>query len=243
MASSRRSLANHCLILVLARGRGDEGQPVPGRPGSLRLRGEDLDDVAGLQLALQRDQPAVHPRADAAVPDLGVHRVGEVDRRRAGRQRDHVALRREDEDLLRGQVVAQRLEEVAGVRGLPLPVQQLAHPAHLVDLDGLPARRAARCAPRRLLVPPVRGDAVLGGAVHVVGADLHLERLAVRPDHGGVQRLVDAEPRLRDVVLEPAGHRLPQRVHHAHRGVAVAHLVDEHAHARPGRGCRRSRGP
>ena len=81
-----------------------------------------------------------------------------------------------------------------------------------------------------LLVAPVRRDAVLGGAVHLVRADLHLERLAVGPDHGGVQRLVHAEPRLRDVVLEPAGHRLPQRVHHAHRGVAVAHLVDEHPH-------------
>ena len=67
--------------------------------------------------------------------------------------------------------------------------------------------------------------------MHVVRADLHLERLAVGPDHRGVQRLVHAEPRLRDVVLEPPRHRLPQRVHHADGGVAVAHLVDEHAHA------------
>src|SRR5256885_12249078 len=44
---------------------------------------------------------------------------------------------------------------------------------------------------RSFLVAPVRGDAVLGGAVHFVGADLHLEGLAVRADHRGVQRLVD----------------------------------------------------
>ena len=221
-------LGEPLLDLRLGPRRGDEGQPVAARAGRLGLAGEDLDDVAGLQPPLQRDQPAVDPRADAAVADLGVHRVGQVHRRRAPRQRDHVALGREDEDLLGGEVEAQRLEEVARVRGLTLPVEQLAHPRHLVDVDGLAPPVAAAA---RLLVAPVRGDAVLGGAVHLVGADLHLERLAVRPDHRGVQRLVHAEPRLRDVVLEPARHRLPQRVHHAHRGVAVAHLVDEHAHA------------
>ncbi|MCO5556192.1 hypothetical protein L7F22_009736 [Adiantum nelumboides] len=200
-------------------------QPVPRGPGVLGLRGEDLDDVAGRQLPLQGDELAVDPGADAAVPDLGVHGVGQVDRGGAGGQRDDVALRREHEDLPRGEVEAQRVEELAGVGGLALPVEQLAHPRHLLDLDLLVA------AALDLLVPPVRGDAVLGGAVHVVGADLHLEGLAVRPDHRGVQRLVDAEPGLGDVVLEPAGHRLPQRVHHADRGVAVAHLVDEHADA------------
>ena len=161
--------------------------------------------------------------------DLGVHRVGEVHRGGAGRQGDHIALRREHEDLAGRQVVAQRLQELARVGGLPLPVQQLAHPGHLVDLDrGL---AAAAVAALGLLVAPVRGDAVLRGAVHLAGADLHLQRLALRADHRGVQRLVDAEAGLGDVVLEPAGHRLPQRVHHAHRRVAVPHLVDQDAHA------------
>ena len=96
---------------------------------------------------------------------------------------------------------------------------------------------AAACARRNsvaalgFLVAPVRGDAVLGGAVHVVGADLHLQRLALRPDDGGVQRLVHAVARLGDVVLEPAGHRLPQRMHHAHSGIAVADLVAQDPHA------------
>ena len=81
------------------------------------------------------------------------------------------------------------------------------------------------------LVAPVRGDAVLGGAVHIAGSDLHLQWLALRPDDGGVQRLVHAEPRLGDVVLEPPGHRLPQRMHHAHSGIAVADLVAQDPHA------------
>lgn len=78
----------------------------------------------------------------------------------------------------------------------------------------------------------MRGDAVLGGAVHVPGANLHLQRLAFRTDHGGVQGLVDTETRLGDVVLESSRHRLPQGVHHAHRGVTVTNLVaqDTHTH-------------
>ena len=43
----------------------DEGQPVAAGPGALRLGGEDLDQVAVVERALQRHQPAVDPRADA----------------------------------------------------------------------------------------------------------------------------------------------------------------------------------
>ena len=71
-------------------------------------------------------------------------------------------------------------------------------------------------------VAPVRSDAVLRRAVHVTGADLHLQRLALRPDDRGVQGLVHPEPGLGDVVLEPPGHGLPQRVHHPDGRVAVA---------------------
>ncbi len=82
-----------------------------------------------------------------------------------------------------------------------------------------------------LLVAPVRGDAEFGGPVHVLRADLHLQRLTVGADDGGVQRLVDAIARLGDVVLEPARHRLPQRMHHTDRRVAVADLVAQDANA------------
>ncbi len=81
------------------------------------------------------------------------------------------------------------------------------------------------------LVLPVRGDAVLGRAVHRVRADLQLDRLAARADHRRVQRLVHVELRHRDVVLEPARHRLPVRVDDAEGRVAVAFGVDEDADA------------
>ena len=121
--------------------RHHEGLPVTRRAGVGRLGGENLDPFPVFELALQRHQPAVDPRADAPVADLGVHGVGEVHRRGPGGQGDHVALRGEHEDLLHRKVVTQRLQEFAGIGGLPLPVEQLAHPGHVVDLGGRVAGR------------------------------------------------------------------------------------------------------
>ena len=52
---------------------------------------DDLDDVAVLQARAERHHLAVDARADALMADVGVNRVGEVDRRRAARQRLHLA--------------------------------------------------------------------------------------------------------------------------------------------------------
>ncbi len=83
------------------------------------------------------------------------------------------------------------------------------------------ARRAA------LLVAPVGGDAALGPLVHLQGADLDLDRFALRPHHRRVQRLVEVELGHGDVVLEPPGDRVPQRVDGPERPVAVLHRVDD----------------
>src|ERR1700694_3856458 len=64
----------------------DEAQPVAA--GSVRsLRGEDLADVAVLQLVVQRPHPPVGLGADAAMADLGVDPVRKIHGRRARRQR------------------------------------------------------------------------------------------------------------------------------------------------------------
>ncbi len=78
------------------------------------------------------------------------------------------------------------------------------------------------------LVFPVGGDAEFGDAVHLLGPDLNLERLAVLADHGSVQRLVQIGPGNRYVVLDPARNRFPQVVEDAQDGVAVLDGVGDH---------------
>ncbi len=71
--------------------------------------------------------------------------------------------------------------------------------------------------------------------MHLARAHLDLERTPLRTDDRRVQRAVAVELRHRDVVLEAARHRLPQRVDEAERAVAVARsllvaALDDDAH-------------
>ena len=81
------------------------------------------------------------------------------------------------------------------------------------------------------------GDAELGGLVHLARPHLDLERPALRADHRRVQRPVAVELGHRHVVLEAAGHRLPERMDEAEGAVAVprplvARALDDDAHGR-----------
>ena len=177
-------------------------------------RGDHLHDVAAPQARAQRHHAPVHPRPDARVPHVGVHGVGEVDRRGAARQRLDLALRREGVHLLRIQVELQAVDELARVAGVLLGLEQLAQPVEVL-LVGMGAHAA-------LLVLPVGGDALLGHLVHALGADLHLEREAAIADDRRVQRLVAVGARHGDEVLEAAGDGGPGLVDDPQRGVAVA---------------------
>ena len=178
----------------------DERQP--RRIGSRRRRGQDLDVVAVLQLGAQRQELVVDPRRHAVVADVGVHRVGEIDGRGAARQRHDLALRREHVDLVGKEVALDVLEELLRVARLGLDLEQALQPAVRLALRLGEIERAAG------LVEPVRGHARLGDPVHVVRADLRLERRPERPEQRRVQRLVAVGLRDRDVVLELAGDRL-----------------------------------
>ncbi len=104
----------------------------------------------------------------------------------------------------------------------------MRQPCHL----GVGARAGVGAAVGHpLLVLPVRGDTELGALVHLVRADLDLDRTPLRADHGGVQGLIQVELRGGDVVLEPSRDRIPARVDRAEDRVAVADVVDEDADA------------
>src|SRR4029450_5074850 len=72
--------------LVPGPGRLDDPQPVAGRSRVRRLRGEDVDRVAGLQLVVEWYQPAADARTHATMPHLRVDGIGEVDGGRPSRE-------------------------------------------------------------------------------------------------------------------------------------------------------------
>src|SRR5262245_3379468 len=201
------------LVDPRARPRGlDDLQPVPARV--LVRRRHDLDDVALPQRVAERDELGVHLRADAVLADLGVHRVGEVERRRALREGLDVALGREHVDLVREEVDPDGVHEFPRVLRVLLRLDQLTQPhQRLVELV------LARLA---LLVEPVGGDSLLGDAVHLARTDLDLHRIALGADHRRVERLVHVHLRHRDEVLEAARDGLPQGMDDAESAVAVA---------------------
>ena len=183
-----------------------------------------VDRLAVAELGPERDPLAVDLGADAAVADAGVDGVGEVDRGGAARELHHLALRGEAEDLVGEHLELHVLEEVLGDLGVVEAVGDRAQPVEGVDGEGVLEALA-------VAVGPVGGDAGLGDGVHLAGADLHLDALAVAARDGGVDRAVAVRLRLADVVLEAAGHRAPALVDGAEGGVAVADRVGDDAEA------------
>ena len=163
--------------------------------------------------------------ADRVIADVGVHRVGEVDRRRLARQRDQLALRGEAEHLVVEQLELGVLEEFLRVGAFGEQRDGAAQPR-------IGVRFARQHLGRRadiVLVEGVRRDAELGDLVHVDGADLQLDALLAGTDHRGVDRAIVVLLRRRDVVLEAARHHRPGGVDDAERLVALRHLAHHDA--------------
>ncbi len=187
--------------------------------GVCAREGNDLDLVAVGEHGAQRHDAAVDLRADAAIADLGMDGIGEIDRTGAARQRDEIAFGREAEHLVLEHLELGVLEEFFRTGGMLQDIQQLAQPAVLPSVDLV----------RALLIGPVRGDAHLGDIVHLAGADLHLDAQAMRADDAGVERLVVVGLRGRDEVLEAARDHRIAAVQHAQRLVAGRHVIDHDA--------------
>ena len=182
--------------------------------------------VAVVQLGNQRRDAAVDFRADRRIADIGMHGIGEIDRRRAARQRDQPALRGEAKNLILKQFELGVLEKLFGIvaRQRLDRLPQAAIGAAFADRRRIGARAG-------VLVDGVRGDAVFGHLVHLVGANLQFDALAARPDDRRVDRAIVVLLRRRNIVLEAPGHARPGRVRDADRGIAVRDRVDDDAKA------------
>src|SRR3954470_683535 len=154
-----------------------DDEPLPLRRGPGVLARDDVDLVAVLQPGPELDHAAVDLGAHATVADLGVDRVGEVDRRGAARKCYQVALGGEAEHLVLEHLHFGVLEEVLGTAGVLQDVQELPDPAVLPALSDLGV----------LLVGPVRRDAELGLLVHLARADLYLDLAVLGTYDRGVE--------------------------------------------------------
>ena len=78
-------------------------------------RRDDLDPVAVLEFGPERHQLVVDAHGHAAIANIGMHRVGEIDRGGAARHGHDLAFRREYVDLVGKQVHLDVLEKLRGV--------------------------------------------------------------------------------------------------------------------------------
>ena len=186
------------------------------------FRSDDRDDIPVLQLRVERDDLIIHLRTDAAVADFGMDAVSKVDRDRALRQVDDIALRCEDEDFIREYIELQGIHEFLRIAGI-LPFQDAAQPGDL-RIEVLAAGMSA------FLVAPVSGDTVFGNMVHFPRADLDLYRLPLRPDDGRMERLIHIRLRDGDVVLEAVRKRSPERVCDAEDRIALRDGIHDDTH-------------
>ena len=69
--------------------------------------------------------------------DLGMHRIGEINRRRLGGKRHNLAFRREHVDFGGTQVFLQRAQEFVGIRSFTRPVGKLLNPLEIIGLAQL----------------------------------------------------------------------------------------------------------
>ena len=201
----------------------DDLEPITLGTRTLFL-GQDLDDVAALDLVVDRNDASVDLGADHAIADAGMDRVRHIDDRCTGRQIDDIALRRKDIDLVGGEVVFDSFDDILSVLGVVLHLDHLADPREV--LRQIILLTAAQLE----LVFPVRRDTVFRGMVHLVGTDLHLKGDTVTAKHRGVKALVHIRLGGGDIVLEAVGQRGEDIVHQSEDIVAVADRVDDHAY-------------
>ena len=190
----------------------------------------DLDAIAHGERVRKRSHGAVDLGAHAMVTDLGMYRVGKVERSGSHAQVHDLALGGEDEDLLVVEVDLERVEKLLGIVNLVVgrPVEAALEGVDLV-VEALGARCLDRTRTTRALIEPVRGDAVFGLLVHLVRADLNLKRARRGTDDRGVKALVVIRLGHVDIVFKAPRHGRPQRVDGAEGGIAVRNRVGDDA--------------
>ena len=164
------------------------------------------------------------------VANLGMDRIGEIERSGPHAEVEHLALGGEDVDLLVVQLDLERMQKLLRILDLVArgPIETALEGVDLV-IQALGAGVLASARTARAFVEPMRGDAIFGLLVHLVRANLNLERTGRGTDDRGVQALVVVGLGHVDVILEAPGHGRPQGVRGAERGIAIDDALGDHA--------------
>ncbi len=142
----------------------------------LGLGGEDFDLITVLEHRAQRNHAAIDLGADRAVAEVGVHRVGEIDRGCALWQLDQLALGSEGEDPVLVHRHPGMLEQLFGAFGMVEDFDEVIDPWDVHLALGLP-----------FLIGPVRSEPALGLLVHLPVANLDFDAHFGIVDDRGVQ--------------------------------------------------------
>lgn len=194
-------------------GRNHEIEPLLHRVG-LATR-DDLHDIAIMELAVQGRDLAVDTSSDRMVSDVGMDRIGEIDRRRRAGQLKHIPLGREDEDGRRQDFFSEERTFLFQERVHRDAYEILIVPPDLlIAIDLIEDMR--RCPPLRFLI-------------HGLRADLYLDRLAVslEAQHGGMQALVAIRFRNGDEVLESFREGREVSVYQTEDSIAIRDVIHD----------------
>ena len=174
-------------------------EPVAARPAP--LGGQHLDLVPRAKNVVQRNLFPVDTGAAAAVANLRVNVIGKIDRSRALRQIDDIALGGEHIDPVLEDLGFHHLNEFPRILNVFLPVHHPPQPLH--------ARLEGFVLGTPILVAPVCGNPKLGLLVHLRGPDLHLELVPIIEIDRSVNALVIIVLGIGDVIVKLAGQRPP----------------------------------
>ena len=199
----------------------------PGRAGSCARLGDDLDAVAVFQPRGKRGIFVVDAGTHRAVADIGMDRVGKIDRRGTLAQRMNLAARRKHIHFIGKQINFDVLEKFQRIARTRLNFQKRLQPLmrFLLHVGKMPILGVHR------FVHPVRGHTGFGDFVHANGADLQFHRRAIGAEQRRVQRLVAVGFGDRDVILEFARERFVECMQGTQRQIAGGDILDDDAKA------------
>ena len=199
-------------------------------PAGWRLANATLYDrhhISIAQLRAQRAFTAIDLGRDGGVSQLGMNRVGKVQRGRAGRQGDQITLGGKAINLVGEHLELGVLEKLVRVPALVENFHEWTQALQRITTGGLGRVRVVFIG--LVLVTPMRRNTAFSDRLHFLGTDLQLDTHAVRTDNRRVQRAIIVWLGNRDEIPKALRYTAPRLVDHAHRPITIIRVGNDQA--------------